>query len=151
MMLTQQIILALVAIAGTLITYYVSSTGKQGPVRSSALLALIVGGWFYFFPHVLPEFYSKQIPLYLIGGSFIGMVTTKTNITLFSLILSPIVFSVIMSFSSKFFAGYGGAIGTMACISLMGTMAFPILTKNKKVSYGYRFLRVKYKMKKRKR
>lgn len=142
---TIYIILTLAAVFGTLCTYFLSHKKNQGPVRSSALLALLVGGFFYFFPNSVSAVYASKIPIYVIGGSFIGMVTTKTNISYLSLILSPILFSILMVYMSRYFTGYGGALGTMACISLMCSMAFPLLTRNKKVTYGYRLLRVQYK------
>jgi len=143
-------ILASSAIVATFLTYFLSQKKGQGPVRSSALLALIIGGFFHFFPNLLPEIYTTKIPLFIIGGSFIGMVTTKTNVSYFSLFISPLIFSFLMLYMSRYFTGYGGALGTVACISLMCTMAFPMITKNKKFTYGYRLIKVVYKRRKRK-
>lgn len=147
----QFLIFAVSSIIATLATYELNIKYKQGPVRASALIALFVGGFFYFFPNLLPEIYTKNIPLYVIGGTFIGMVSSTINISYFSLIFSPILFSVLLHYTSKLFTGYGGALGTTACIALMCTMAFPIITKNKKVTYGYRLLRIVFKRRKHKR
>ena len=145
----QFVVLLLCSVSATLLTYEINIRFKQGPVRASALIALIVGGFFYFFPNLLPEFYTKNIPLYVIGGTFIGMVSSAINISYVSLILSPILFAVLLHYTSKVFNGFGGALGTTACIALMCTMAFPIITKNKKVTYGYRLLRIIFKKRKR--
>ena len=139
----QFVVLLLCSVSATLLTYEINIRFKQGPVRASALIALIVGGFFYFFPNLLPEFYTKNIPLYVIGGTFIGMVSSAINISYVSLILSPILFAVLLHYTSKVFNGFGGALGTTACIALMCTMAFPIITKNKKVTYGYRLRKEK--------
>lgn len=147
----QFFILLLCSVTATLLTYEINIRFKQGPVRASALIALFVGGFFYFFPNLLPEFYTKNIPLYVIGGTFIGMVSSTVNISYISLILSPILFAVLLHYTSKVFNGFGGALGTTACIALMCTMAFPIITKNKKVTYGYRLLRIIFKKRKRRK
>lgn len=144
------LILCLSAIVSTFLTYYLNIHYKQGPVRASSILALLVGGFFYFFPDLFPEAYTKNIPLYVIGGSFIGMVSSTIQISNISLLLSPIIFSLLTHYTSKMFINYGGALGTTACISLLSTMAFPIITKNKKVTYGYRLIRVLIKRKMRK-
>ena len=147
----QFVVLLLCSVSATLLTYEINIRFKQGPVRASALIALFVGGFFYFFPNLLPEFYTKNIPLYVIGGTFIGMVSSAVNISYISLILSPILFAVLLHYTSKVFNGFGGALGTTACIALMCTMAFPIITKNKKVTYGYRLLRIIFKKRKRRK
>ena len=147
----QFVVLLLCSVSATLLTYEINIRFKQGPVRASALIALFVGGFFYFFPNLLPEFYTKNIPLYVIGGTFIGMVSSAINISYVSLILSPILFAVLLHYTSKVFNGFGGALGTTACIALMCTMAFPIITKNKKVTYGYRLLRIIFKKRKRRK
>ena len=147
----QFVVLLLCSVSATLLTYEINIRFKQGPVRASALIALIVGGFFYFFPNLLPEFYTKNIPLYVIGGTFIGMVSSAINISYVSLILSPILFAVLLHYTSKVFNGFGGALGTTACIALMCTMAFPIIKKNKKVTYGYRLLRIIFKKRKRRK
>lgn len=145
------LIFASASVMATFLTFALNIRFKQGPVRSSALIALIVGGFFYFFPTLLPEIYTKNIPLYVIGGTFIGMVSSSINISYFSLIFSPILFSVLLHYTSKVFNGFGGALGTTACIALMCTMAFPIITKHKKVTYGYRILRMFFLKQRRKR
>ena len=147
----QFVVLLLCSVSATLLTYEINIRFKQGPVRASALIALFVGGFFYFFPNLLPEFYTKNIPLYVIGGTFIGMVSSAINISYVSLILSPILFAVLLHYTSKVFNGFGGALGTTACIALMCTMAFPIIKKNKKVTYGYRLLRIIFKKRKRRK
>ena len=139
------LIFASASVMATFLTFALNIRFKQGPVRSSALIALIVGGFFYFFPTLLPEIYTKNIPLYVIGGTFIGMVSSSINISYFSLIFSPILFSVLLHYTSKVFNGFGGALGTTACIALMCTMAFNIITKNKKITYGYRLIRIIFK------
>ena len=141
----QFIILLLCAVAASLLTYEINVRFKQGPVRASSLIALLVGGFFYFFPDLISEFYTKNIPLYVIGGTFIGMVSSTINISYFSLIFSPILFAILLHYTSKIFNGFGGALGTTACIALMCTMAFPIITKNKKITYGYRLIRIIFK------
>ena len=145
------LIFASTSVIATFLTFELNIRFKQGPVRASASIALIIGGLFYFFPTLLPEMYTKNIPLYVIGGTFIGMVSSSINISYFSLIFSPILFSVLLHYTSKVFNGFGGALGATACIALMCTMAFPIITKHKKVTYGYRIIRILFLKQKRRK
>ena len=138
-MIIEFLILMMCSIIASLTTFELNIRFKQGPIRSSAVIAMIIGGFFYFFPTILPQFYTDNIPLYVIGGTFIGMVS------------STMLFAILLHYTSQIFNGYGGALGTTACIALMCTMAFPIITKNKKVTYGYRLLRVMFKKRKRKK
>ncbi|WP_405368467.1 hypothetical protein [Nonlabens sp. Asnod2-A12] len=116
------VIIVLVGILGSVLTYYVNEHLKQGAVRASALLALIVGLFFYIFPDVLNEYLSKSIPIVFIGTSFIGMVASHSKGSYLRLALAGILFSVIYLNKGNFFNGYGGALGTIAFIALLTTM-----------------------------
>lgn len=141
-MMTHLTVFVIAAVISTLLTYWLNNTLKQGPVRASALIVLCIGGFFYFFPDVLDSIYTKRLPLYIAGASFIGMLSSTVGVSYFSLLLSPVLFSFLLHYMAKAFDGFGGTLGAAACVALMSTMAFPVLTKNKKVTYGYRLIRV---------
>ncbi|WP_113661312.1 hypothetical protein [Pedobacter nanyangensis] len=124
-------ILILVAIIAAMLTFYVNHQLRQGPVRSSALLSLIVAATFYFFPNLLPTELAKNIPVVFIGGSFIGMASKKIIDNYIKLAISGLVFAVIYLNTSSFFNGYGGALGASAGISLLSVLSLPFFTPKK--------------------
>lgn len=124
-------VLILTATTAAMLTFYVNHQLKQGPVRSSALLSLLVASIFYLFPTLLPAELTKNIPVVFIGGSFIGMVSKKIIDSYFKLAISGLVFAIIYLNTSKFFNGYGGALGASAGISLLSVLSLPFFTPKK--------------------
>ncbi|SOD13062.1 hypothetical protein [Pedobacter xixiisoli] len=119
------------AIIAAMLTFYVNHKLKQGPVRSSALLSLLVALIFYFFPNWIDADLSKNIPVVFIGGSFIGMVSKKIVDSYIKLAISGLVFAIIYLNTSSFFNGYGGALGASAGISLLSVLSLPFFTPKK--------------------
>ncbi len=124
-------VLILTAIIAAMLTFYVNHQLKQGPVRSSALLSLIVASTLYFLPNLFPTELSKNIPVVFIGGSFIGMASKKIIDSYLKLAISGLVFAVIYLNTSRFFNGYGGALGASAGISLLSVLSLPFFTPKK--------------------
>lgn len=116
------LILCLTGVAGSVLTYFVSYQLKQGAVRASAILSLIVAVFFHLFPTLIDPFLTTQIPLIFIGASFIGMVSHKTNVSVFQLVLAGLLFSFIYLHKGDVFSGYGGALGTIAGIALLTSL-----------------------------
>ena len=128
------IILIAFAIFGATLTFYVSETYKIGPIRSSALLSTLIALFFYFFPDVLNPYLTKNIPVVFLGASFIGMVAPKAFGSYFRLALAAILFTIIYSYKSHFFEGFGGALGALSFISLLTAISISNLsTKNYKL------------------
>jgi hypothetical protein len=125
------IIIIITAIIAAMLTFYVNHQLKQGPVRSSALLSLIVALPFYFYPNLLDPALSKNIPVAFIGGSFIGMVSRKIIDSYMKLAISGFIFAIIYLNTSNFFNGYGGALGASAGISLLSVLSLPFFTPKK--------------------
>lgn len=134
-------ILYLVGIIGSTATYFVNIHYKQGAVRSSALLTLIVASFFHFFPHVFSAYLTQYIPTIFIGASFIGMVSKNQLSTYVGLGLAGVIFTTILLNTSKFFTGYGGALGTSACISLLVVLSIPYVKSRRKMTVGFLQLR----------
>mgnify|MGYP000924404883 CR=1 FL=1 len=134
-------ILYLVGIIGSTATYYVNTRYRQGAVRSSALLTLIVSGFLYFFPNVLSNYLTHYIPVVFIGASFIGMVSKTQLSTYLGLSLAGVIFTTILLNTSKFFNGYGGALGTSACISVLVVLSIPYFKSPRKMTVGLLQLR----------
>ncbi|SFU74839.1 hypothetical protein SAMN05216480_1194 [Pustulibacterium marinum] len=136
-------LLIITGIVGAVSTFYVHIQLKQGAVRASALLSLVVGIFFKLFPEVLNETLTQQIPVVFIGASFIGMVSDKVLNNYYLIALSGIIFTVIFLNTSSFFNGYGGTLGTSACISLLTVMSLPILFSKHRWGNGIASLRKK--------
>jgi len=129
------------SILGACTTYYLSISKQQGPVRASAILSLIVAGFFYIYPQLLSEYLTQNIPLIFIGGSFIGMVSSAQMSSYIGLSIAGLLFAVIYLNTSQFFAGYGGALGTSACISLLVVLSIPHFKSKRRLTVGLLQLR----------
>lgn len=129
-------ILLLVSFLSAIITFYVNENLKQGPVRSSAILSLVVGMYFYYFPDTANEYLVKNIPIVFIGASFIGMVSARLLSNYLLIGIAGIFFCLIYLNASKFFNGYGGALGTSSAISLLAVLSIPIKGKKRKLTNG---------------
>lgn len=109
----------LTSILGAFLTFLVSTKYKQGPVRASALLTLFVASTCSLFSKLFSEDIANQIPWVFFGASFVGMTSSKLTRNYTSIIFAGIVFGFIYTVSPTFFNGYGGALGTAACISIL--------------------------------
>ena len=116
------IIIIIVGIVGAMLTFYVSEPLKQGAVRASALLSLIVGLFFYLFPDLFNPYLTKHIPIAFIGASFVGMASSNLITHYAWLVVAGSIFSLIYLNTSSFFQGYGGALGTTAFCALLVTL-----------------------------
>ncbi|WBL26806.1 hypothetical protein [Zunongwangia sp. HGR-M22] len=115
----ETILLTLTGIFGSLLTWFINNHKAQGAVRASALPSLVVGLFFYIFPNVVSDYLTKNVPLVFIGASFVGMVSINIISKWFYVAISGLIFSIIYLNTGKFFNGFGGALGTTACISVL--------------------------------
>ncbi len=130
-----ELILIAVGGIGALSTFVVSHDLKQGAVRASAGLSLLVGLVFYLFPHLAPDPLSIEIPLVFFGASFVGMTGSHLVPQKLLILLGGIVFSGIYLASESIFSGYGGKLGTAACISSLILVGIrPILKKRSPIN-----------------
>ena len=120
-------IIIVIGILGAWLTFFVSERLKQGPVRASAVLALIVGLFFYCFPELCNAYLTKNIPIVFIGSSFIGMVAPRARGNYLLLAVAAGLFSIIYLNKGHLFDGYGGALGALAFIALLSAMGFSVI------------------------
>ncbi len=118
------LIIILTGIIGSTFTFYVNHQLKQGPVRASALLSLLVGLFFFSFPDLLNTSLTKNIPIVFIGTSFIGMISSEAQKHYGQLAIAGLLFSIIYTNKNNLFEGFGGALGAMAFIALLASLTF---------------------------
>ena len=135
------IIIIITGILGASLTFYVSKYLKQGAVRASALLSLIVGLFFYSFPESLNIYLTQNIPIVFIGASFVGMVSSNAKGNITQIAFAGLLFSIIYINKNDLFEGYGGALGAMALIAFLTTLSFSVMISKKinfkKVMLGF--------------
>ncbi len=135
------LLVIITAMTSALATYFLSVKLKQGPVRASSLIALVFSGALYFFPNLLPSHLSQNLPAVVIGSSFIGMVSSERLSTFLGIAFAGLIFAVIFINTSRYFDGYGGALGTAACISVLVVMSIPYLNSKRRMTVGILQLR----------
>jgi hypothetical protein len=142
------LVLIIVGFTGAVMTFYVSEGRKQGPVRSSAVLSLAVALIFHLNALNIEVYLAQNIPLVFIGSSFIGMVSSRLVSNYWAIGAGGAVFCIIFLNASRFFTGYGGALGTAACISLLTILSIPIVTKKQRLTNGFAlFIKMVFRMK----
>jgi len=128
----ETLIIFITAIAGVILTFVSITHLKQGAIKASAGLSIIVGLFFYAFPVTLSPFLTHNIPLVFMGASFVGMVSDKIVHNYWSLTFAGIIFSVLYLNTGSYFEGFGGALGTTASISVIVMMGTGLLQRRLK-------------------
>jgi len=121
------IILIAVSIPGVLLTYYFNNKRGWGPVKSSALFSLLVGILIKILPITASAYLSLKIPLVFFGASFVGMVSDKIIKSYVTLAACGFFFVVIYLSISSVFTGFGGGLGTTACVSVLAGLGLDVL------------------------
>jgi hypothetical protein len=134
--MSNQVILLLISFMGASLTFYVNENLRQGPVRSSALLSLLVSLYCYFFPETMDGYLVKTIPVVFIGSSFVGMVSSRLLSNHLLIGGGGLIFCLIFLHTSRFFNGYGGALGTSAAIAVLAVLSIPIIGKKRQWTNG---------------
>ncbi len=102
---------------GALLTFIVAHELKQGAVRASAGLSLIVGLVFYGLAELVGPILAIEIPLVFFGASFVGMTGSAVVKGKWLILFGGLIFSGIYLASTEVFDGFGGKLGTAACVS----------------------------------
>ena len=104
---------------------------RQGAVRASAGLPLLVGLVFFVFPNCVPDPLAIEIPLVFMGTSFVGMTGSHLVPQRFLITLGGLLFSGIYIATATLFVGYGGKLGTAACVSSLVIVGLTIITRKR--------------------
>ena len=118
-MTVYHIIILVTGVLGAIIPFILHNSWTLNAVQASAWSSLIVALFFYVFNDSFPQAYSTVIPAVFFGASFIGMATKTILPKLWQVGLAGFIFSLIYMNTSFFFEGYGGALGTTACIAVV--------------------------------
>ncbi|WP_040278091.1 hypothetical protein [Psychroserpens damuponensis] len=144
-------ILFLAGAISSIVTFVLQIHYKLGAVRASALIGVFVGVFVLLFPKLCSPYLTENLPLVCFGASFIGMVSSDVLSNYFLIGISGILFTIIFLNTSVYFEGFGGGLGSAACIGLLVTLSVPILKKNGTFSNGFAQLRRQIQIKKRKK
>ena len=117
-------IILLSGIFGAMVTFYLNNHIQLGGVMASAGVSVLAGSFLFLFPDFLNEYLTENVPLVIMGASFIGMATSRIVRKLWLIGVSGFIFSVIFLLSGIFFEGFGGSLGTTAAISLISVLGF---------------------------
>jgi len=120
-------------IIGALATFYLNNKLQLGGVMASAGISVLFGGFFCVFPNLINEYLTTNIPVVVMGTSFIGMTTSKLTNQFWVIAIAGFIFSVIFLLTGTYFEGYGGTLGTTAAISFCSTYALAKLSLNHKL------------------
>lgn len=140
-MVLDYFILLIVGSISSVITFLLQIKYKQGPVRSSAMVGVLVSIFVLLFPNLLSVYLTENLPLVSFGASFIGMVSSKIMSDYILIGFSGVVFTIIFFNTSSYFNGFGGGLGSAACIALLVTLSIPVIRKKGKISNGLLLLR----------
>ncbi|WP_121665759.1 hypothetical protein [Mesonia aquimarina] len=133
------IIYIITGIIGAILPYFLTRNTSLDAVKASALPSLILGMIFYLFPNLVDDHFQKNIPLLFFGASFVGMVSKKVLQKYMYVAIAGVLFALLYKNSSNFFNGYGGGLGTAACISVLCVFGL------KKLKSLARFFRIQQK------
>lgn len=136
-----EITLLLMSCVACYATFSLATKYNWTPVRASAMVTFVVALFIYMLPNILPAYLNTHLPTITIGASFIGMVHKKYIKKTSYLLLSAVLFGFIYINTSLFFKGFGGALGTTACISLLCILSISFYKPNRKTSRGFLLLR----------
>lgn len=127
-------IILLSGFIGAVATFYLNNRLQLGGVMASAAISVIAGGFFHFFPNLFDEYYTLNIPLVIMGASFVGMASSRVIRKYWIIGISGIIFSVLYLYTGSFFVGFGGGLGTTAAISLCSSYVLKGFQSKKKNS-----------------
>lgn len=122
----------------TWLTFYFNRYLKFGAVKASSCIALLIGGIFQINDSYFHFNLDNDIPFVAIGSTFIGMVTSRRHYRHFNFFVAPIIFTLLYHNISKEFNGFGGALGTAACISLVISIYLRSLNSTKRAIKPFR-------------
>ena len=106
------------SVFGACISFVLSEYLKLSKVLASALPSLVVFLVFKFAGFLHDEL-SVTLPVIFIGATFCGMSASAVLHKFILVLFAGIVFGIVFVLSFSLLQGFGGGIGTIACISVI--------------------------------
>ncbi|WP_147439108.1 hypothetical protein [Faecalibacter macacae] len=92
----------------------------MGGVTASASVALVIGIIYQIcIEKNLHLYFFKDYFLIMMGATFMGMIAKLHEHKKLDFIISSFIFCALFQHVSTFFIGFGGLLGTIACISIL--------------------------------
>ena len=113
--------IVIASLAGSCTAFALSRYLDWNKVLASALPSLIVFALVAVLKDKLSTNLTEVIPPAFMGATFCGMSASPIFNSLKSAAVSGLFFALLFSGPALAFSGYGGALGTMACISVLAT------------------------------
>lgn len=121
--------LYIVGLLGAVIAFILNNNLKLGVVVGSALPSLVFAILVYGLKSYLPIVFVSDAPVIFYGASFIGMASNKILSSYLLIGLAGLLFTFIYLFTSPFFEGFGGALGTTAALCFLPVWGLKLLLK----------------------
>ncbi|HLV42112.1 MAG TPA: hypothetical protein VKY37_07530 [Brumimicrobium sp.] len=123
--------LYIVGAVAALIAFVLNNNLKMGIVVGSALPSLIFAVLIMAFEPYLPLSFTTEAPVIFYGAAFIGMASNKILSSYILIGISGLLFTFIYLFTSPYFNGFGGALGTTAALCFIPVWGWSLINKNK--------------------
>ena len=104
-----------ISLVGTLLPYWLVNSRGLSPVKASAIPSFLVA-----IPlQILPiTGFMSMVPIVFFGASFIGM-SGNSRIGWVPVVISSVIYGIAFQYLNSGFNGYGGVLGTLACLSAL--------------------------------
>src|SRR5690606_24168280 len=89
----------------------------------------------------LNPYLTNNVPVACSESIYTGMVSAQKISTYTGIAIAGLVFAAIYLNTSKFFDGYGGSLGTSACISILVMLCIPYFKSKRNLTVGLLQLR----------
>ncbi len=109
------LLIILIALIATPLTFYLNVYKKNGPVMASALVGLTGG---LILPILFPET-GQTLAVVMICASFTGMSAAKRCLRFWHIVPAGLVTGIIFIYSAPLLGGAGGKLGTIAFSSVL--------------------------------
>lgn len=111
-----KVVILLTGVVAAVATQELSIWRRFGAVRASAIVSL----FFSLIVYALPSYdYVLVVPAVAMGASFVAMSTRRVIPTRQWMALAGFIFGVVFLFTNPQLEGYGGVLGTGACVSVL--------------------------------
>ena len=119
------------SVAAALLTQELSIPRKWGAVRASAFVSLLFGLFFFFLSDIdVPIYVDPLLSPVAMGASFVAMSSSQVIPDRKWMTVASIIFAALFLISKPTFNGYGGLLGTGACVSVIMVIGIINFYKN---------------------